>query len=164
MNKRGLFFMATLLVAASAFAGGAKDDAKDKPGDSMMAANAMKADEKAVSKSPFDLSGLEPSVVAFTGEEAANKLAEGNTVVLFFAASWCPTCAGTWKDVVANKAALPANFRLVFVNYDTEKALKAKYAVTYQHTFVRIDPSGKALKTWSGSATVADLLKSAAGS
>ncbi len=163
MNKHGLLFIATLLVAVSAFAGGTKES-KEKPGDSMMAADTMKADDKAVSKSPFDLSGLEPSVVAFAGEEAANKLAEDNTVVLFFAASWCPTCAGTWKDVVANKAALPANFRLVFVNYDTEKALKAKYAVTYQHTFVRIDPSGKALKTWSGSATVADILKNASGS
>jgi len=164
MNKRGFLFITTLLVAASAFAGGSKDDAKEKPGDSMMATDAMKADGKAVSRSPFDLSDLGPSVVAFIGEEAANKLAEDNTVVLFFAASWCPTCAGTWKDVVANKAALPANFRLVFVNYDTEKALKAKYAITYQHTYVRIDPSGKALKTWSGSATVADILKNASGS
>jgi len=173
MNKRFFLLIASLLVAVSAFAGGGKDS-EEKPGVSMMAADpkksdAMKADAmmsngKAISKSPFDLSGLEPSAVAFTGEEAAMKLAAENTVVYFFAASWCPTCAATWKDVVANKASLPANFRLIFVNYDTEKALKAKYAITYQHTYVRIDPSGKALKTWSGSATVADILKNAAGS
>jgi hypothetical protein len=36
------------------------------------------------------------------------------------------------------------------VDYDTAIALRKKYSVTYQHTFVQVDENGKLLKKWSG--------------
>lgn len=110
-------------------------------------------------KNFFDVGGLGASVALFAGEKQAQALAEKNTVVYFFAATWCPTCRGTYKDVVADYRKIPSDYRLIFVNYDTEKELKAKYGVTYQHTFVSIDARGKAKKVWSGSAGVEEILK-----
>lgn len=107
----------------------------------------------------YDVSKLGPSVVAYGGESAAMMAAKAGPTVYFFAASWCPTCQATYKDIVANFGMLPMKTQIVFVNYDTEKDLKSKYGVTYQHTFVQIDAMGKAVKTWSGTATVKDILK-----
>ena len=42
---------------------------------------------------------------------------------------------------------------MYITDYDTTKDLQKKYGVTYQHTFVQIDSSGKALATWNGGGT-----------
>jgi thioredoxin 1 len=73
--------------------------------------------------------------------------------VLFFKASWCPTCRSADKDFMANLKKLPENVVIFKADYDTEAALKTKYNITHQHTFVFVDKAGKALKTWSGGAT-----------
>lgn len=119
------------------------------------------AADNAANKNFFESSGLGPSVVSFTGEADAAALAVKNTTVYFFGATWCPSCRGTYRDITENYSKFPTNFRLVLVNYDTARELKAKYGVTYQHTFVSIDASGKALKTWNGSPTVADIVAKA---
>ena len=143
------YIAACLFVAALSILGAA---GKKETAGSMMAAG------NTAEKNFFDLSGLGPSVVPFTGEGDAKSLAAQYTTVYFFAATWCPPCRAAYQDIVANYTKLPADFRLVMVNYDTAKDLKSKYAVTYQHTFVSIDAGGKALKTWSGSPTVADII------
>jgi thiol-disulfide isomerase/thioredoxin len=111
----------------------------------------------------FDLSGQEQAVVPFTTEAAARRLAAAGPTVYFFAANWCPTCRAAFRDIAAKFRDFPPGFSLVVVNYDTAKELKAAYAVVYQHTFVRIDADGRALKTWSGSPTVADIVAQAGG-
>lgn len=70
--------------------------------------------------------------------------------VLFFHASWCPTCTAANQDFIAHKTSIPQNVVLLKTDYDTEKSLKAKYAITYQHTFVLIDAYGNEVKKWSG--------------
>ena len=40
---------------------------------------------------------------------------------------------------------------------DTETALRQRYGVTVQHTFVQVDPKGDQLAKWSGSSTGADI-------
>lgn len=93
---------------------------------------------------------------------AASKLsnAEHGTVILFFNASWCPTC------VVANKnfkgSTPPDSLTLLKVDYDDSTELKRKYGVTYQHTFVQVDKNGKLIKKWSGSNTYDELLSNKA--
>ncbi len=172
MKKRIAATALILAVAFSAAAGGAKDGAMAKDGDAMMAkddamtkeGDAMMAkDDRA--KGFYDLSGLGEGVSYFEGEEAALKAAgmDKRTPVYFFAASWCPTCKATYEDIRKNAAAIPSDLRIIFVNYDTEKELKAKYGVTYQHTFVVPDGMGKAVRTWSGSAGVADIAAKAKG-
>ena len=76
--------------------------------------------------------------------------------VLFFYASWCPTCIPADADFKSNTSMLPTDLTIIRVNYndpDTdadEKALAAKYAITYQHTYVQIDADGNEIAKWNG--------------
>ncbi len=76
--------------------------------------------------------------------------------VLFFYASWCPTCKPADASFTQNASKLPEDITVIRVNYndsDTdqeEKDLAKKYGVTYQHTFVQIDGTGKELTKWNG--------------
>lgn len=79
-------------------------------------------------------------------------------VVLFFRASWCPTCVALDKDIKANLKAIPESLTILDVNYDNSSELKKKYGVTYQHTFVQVDAQGNLIKKWSGSPTLASLV------
>ena len=91
----------------------------------------------------------------------ASKLAQasGGKVVLFFKANWCPTCRGVDADITANAGAIPEGIHILKINYDASDALKAKYGVTYQHTFVQVDASGNLIKKWSGSPTLAEIIR-----
>jgi len=79
-------------------------------------------------------------------------------VVLFFRASWCPTCIAVDKDIKANLKAIPESLTILDVDYDNSTDLKKKYGVTYQHTFVQVDAQGNLIKKWNGSPTLATLV------
>ena len=79
-------------------------------------------------------------------------------VVLFFRASWCPTCRALDADIKANLSKIPESLAILDVNYDNSTALKQKYGVTYQHTFVQVDKDGNIIKKWSGSPTLSALV------
>jgi thiol-disulfide isomerase/thioredoxin len=96
------------------------------------------------------------SYEAYAPEKLA-KAKEGD-VVLFFRASWCPTCRALDADIKANLGSIPAGVTILDVNYDDSTPLKQKYGVTYQHTFVQIDANGAQLAKWSKSPTLAALL------
>lgn len=70
--------------------------------------------------------------------------------VLFFAASWCPTCKQAEADFLANKNDIPSDVVILKADYDKETALKKKYDITYQHTFVQVDKNGNELVKWNG--------------
>lgn len=74
-----------------------------------------------------------------------------STVVLFFHASWCPDCKATNTSLTT--AEVPAGLTVVKVDYDSMGDLKRKYGVTQQHTFVKIDASGKLVSKWTGTLT-----------
>ncbi|MDP1721941.1 MAG: thioredoxin family protein [Candidatus Gottesmanbacteria bacterium] len=79
--------------------------------------------------------------------------------VLYFYATWCPSCKLADADFTANANNIPADAIVLRVNYndpDTdneEKKLARTYGITYQHTFVQIDAQGKPLTTWNGGQT-----------
>jgi thiol-disulfide isomerase/thioredoxin len=79
-------------------------------------------------------------------------------VVLFFRASWCPTCRAVDSDIKANLAKIPSDLTILDVDYDNSSSLKQKYGVTYQHTFVQVDKDGNLIKKWSGSSTLSLLV------
>lgn len=79
-------------------------------------------------------------------------------VVLFFRASWCPTCRALDADIKANLPKIPESLAILDVDYDNSPELKQKYGVTYQHTFVQVDKDGNLLKKWSGSPTLVALV------
>jgi thiol-disulfide isomerase/thioredoxin len=86
-------------------------------------------------------------------------LAKTGKVVLFFKAGWCPTCKGVDSDITSHLNQIPKNVNILVVDYDTSTDLKKKYGVTYQHTFVQVDSNGMLIKKWSGSPTLAELVK-----
>ena len=91
---------------------------------------------------------------------APEKLAKASSgdVVLFFRASWCPTCKAVDADIRANLTAIPGGLTILDVDYDNSSSLKQKYGVTYQHTFVQVRADGTLIKKWSGSPTLAALV------
>lgn len=90
---------------------------------------------------------------------AASKLskAQNGDVVLFFRASWCPTCKALDANIRANASAIPGGLTILDVDYDNSSELKKKYAVTYQHTLVQVAADGSLIKKWSGSSSLAAL-------
>ena len=79
-------------------------------------------------------------------------------VVLFFRAGWCPSCRVIDADIKANMSKIPGSLAILDVDYDNSTALKQKYGVTYQHTFVQVDSNGNLIKKWSGSPTLSALV------
>lgn len=83
----------------------------------------------------------------------------GNRRVLFFYASWCPTCRPADADFKANADKISEDVRVIRVNYNDpetdqeEKDLAKKYGITYQHTFVQIDSQGNEVAKWNGGKT-----------
>lgn len=118
------------------------DDAMMDDTDSMM----EKDDDAMMSAGSYETYSPEKIALASSGD-----------VVLFFRASWCPTCRAVDADIRANLDEIPAGLTILDVNYDDSSELKQKYGVTYQHTFVQVDAQGNQIKKWSGSSTLAEL-------
>ncbi len=70
--------------------------------------------------------------------------------ILFFSASWCPSCRTSAK--VLKAASLPTDVKIFEVNYDNSSDLKKKYGVVRQDTFVQVDQDGNKITEWSGNA------------
>jgi thioredoxin-related protein len=74
---------------------------------------------------------------------------KGNTL-LFFHASWCPTCRSLEKELNNRPSDIPEDITILNIDYDKNKEMKLKYNVTTQHTIVMLDSSGNEIKRWVG--------------
>ena len=81
-----------------------------------------------------------------------------HNVVLFFHASWCPTCIALDKDIKEHLKDIPSNLTILDVDYDNSSSLKQKYGVTVQHTLVEVDAKGNLINKWLGSPTLSALV------
>jgi thiol-disulfide isomerase/thioredoxin len=70
--------------------------------------------------------------------------------ILFFHASWCPTCKIANEDILNNIDLIPEDVIIFKTDYDNEIELKKKYEITYQHTFVLVDAKGDIISKWNG--------------
>ncbi|KKP67137.1 MAG: Thioredoxin [Candidatus Roizmanbacteria bacterium GW2011_GWA2_35_19] len=70
--------------------------------------------------------------------------------VYFFHAKWCPTCKVANEEFTQNIDRIPNDVILFKTDYDSEKGLKSKYGITYQHTFVYVDSQGEEINKWNG--------------
>lgn len=131
-----------------------------KEGEAMMekdgAMMEKKDGEAMIEKAPEGAMMSAGSYEAYAPEKLA-KAAEGD-VVLFFRASWCPTCKAVDADIRSHIKDIPKAVTILDVDYDTSSALKQKYGVTYQHTFVQVAADGTQIAKWSASPTLAALL------
>ncbi|MBN2656036.1 MAG: thioredoxin family protein [Spirochaetales bacterium] len=105
----------------------------------------------------MEMSSLNGGLMDFVSMDKAMMQAQDGPTVLFFNASWCPTCRAAVKDFGMNAMKLEG-INLLSVDYDDSADLKKKYEITYQHTFVQIDSMGRVLARWNGGETE-ELLK-----
>jgi thiol-disulfide isomerase/thioredoxin len=163
MNKTLLALIGGLVVIGVLFAyhSGEKDMMMEKNTDTeqMMTEEAMDKDmieteDTEVSKDSM----MEPGTYqAYSPEKLM--MAEEGKVVLFFKASWCPTCRALDADLKAKAAMIPSDVTILEVNYDASTDLKKKYGVTNQHTLVQVDAEGDQITKWSGGLTLATVIE-----
>lgn len=131
-----------------------KGDVMMKDGNAMM----EKKDDASMMEQKDDamMMAKKGSYEAYAPEKLS--LATSGDIVLFFRASWCPTCRAADADIRAHADDIPSTLTILDVNYDTATTLKQKYGVTYQHTFVQVDAQGNLIKKWSSSPTLAAIV------
>lgn len=110
-------------------------------------------------REPRDLSAQQPYYIAYSAEAAAQAMKEGQPVVYYFWAVWCPICKAEEPKIKAwiEGSGLPiAGFR---VNFDTESELKKQFKVPYQHTTIFLDKNGLEVDRNFGPVTEAEFLE-----
>jgi thioredoxin 1 len=81
--------------------------------------------------------------------------ADKSPTVIFFHASWCPTCKAAEADINSHLDALKASgVQILKTDYDTSTELKKQYGVTSQSTFVKVDSKGAQIKKGQGFTTL----------
>lgn len=115
------------------------DDGMMKKDDSSM----MKKDEM---KKDSLMNKSAGTYSAYSADKLA--LAKDSKVIIFFHASWCPTCRALDAEITAK--GVQAGYTILKADYDSSKELKSKYGVTIQHTLVQVNESGASLNKWTG--------------
>ncbi|QQR78350.1 MAG: thioredoxin family protein [Candidatus Moraniibacteriota bacterium] len=121
----------------------------EKKAETMVKEDAMMKQDNAMMVKGGQYVSYDASKIAF---------AKDGKVVLFFRASWCPTCRALDANIKANLSQIPQNTLVLDVDYDKYTDLKKQYGVTYQHTLVQVDAMGKMIAKWSGSEGLSELL------
>jgi thiol-disulfide isomerase/thioredoxin len=98
---------------------------------------------------PTEQAAPRATVLSFETEAQVNELAAQGTTVVFFYAPWCPNCRATIAELNARWAEVNPELTVVIADYDKEAALKSKFGVTYQDTFVLLDDQGNPVKSWN---------------
>jgi thiol-disulfide isomerase/thioredoxin len=82
--------------------------------------------------------------------------ASDGKVVLFFNAKWCSTCKQIDKDLKTAK--IPDNLTILSVDYDKNIAMRKKYQVPFENSYVQVDQNGTIVNSWSGSEDLAEIV------
>lgn len=88
--------------------------------------------------------------ITYSPQAIAQATENGGKAILFFHATWCPTCRAANEDILSRLDEIPSNITIIKTDYDTYDELKRKYNITYQHTFVQVDSQGNEITTWNG--------------
>lgn len=92
---------------------------------------------------------IEMSAGFFKDYESMEMLASGpENQVLFFHATWCPSCRALENNLSNND--IPSDLGIYKLDYDSSTELKKKYAVNNQHTLVQVDSEGNMINKWLG--------------
>ncbi len=88
------------------------------------------------------------SYLDYSADTVAAEQKAGHKVVLYFYAPWCPFCRVADTAFKARPDQIPTGVTVLKTDYDSSTALKQKYGVNYQHTFVQIDSNGNLITKW----------------
>ena len=144
LGKAALSALAALTLSASLAACGAATETK--AGSDAQPQSAAPTPSPSESQEPqAEVAG---TYIGYDKYKADPSAYSDTKVVLFFHATWCPSCQSADAALVTD--GVPEGITVVKVDYDTMTDLKKKYGVTVQHTFVAVDANGAKLKIWSG--------------
>jgi thiol-disulfide isomerase/thioredoxin len=141
---------------------------KEEPRDAVATKN-IPADttnnEPEVVNVPSEIDTQTPKVITTKGvysdyDATAIANSDADNIVLFFKASWCPTCNALNADIEASLDNIPAGTEIYTVDFDISQQLRKKYGVTVQHTLVSINSDGTMFKKFIGSPTLKSVLAS----
>lgn len=68
------------------------------------------------------------------------------TKILFFHAPWCPQCRAAEASIQQSRPL--DGVTIIKVDYDSNQALRQKYGVTIQTTFVKVDDNGNKVESF----------------
>jgi thiol-disulfide isomerase/thioredoxin len=147
---------ALALLLGVALAGCASDDSTSEPAAASASAMEKQPSASSVEKDPAGSAMAEDAAMSTEGawvdqaayEADAATFHGAGDVVLFFNASWCPTCKATVQSLDAD--GVPPGLTVVSVDYDAATDLRRQYGVTVQHTFVQVDEQGNPLAKFTG--------------
>jgi thiol-disulfide isomerase/thioredoxin len=159
MNKLALGTMLTLAVLGVGYIyvsnDGADQMAVDNMAEKEMAQEEdMVSDDMAATKDNMKSDGV---YEVYSPDKLART--DSGEVVLFFKASWCPTCRALDLDIKDSLDDIPDGVSILEVNYDAATDLRQKYGVTNQHTLVQVDADGNLVKKWSGGLNLETVLE-----
>lgn len=147
MNKSvGLIVGGIIIVAVAIFASGSGSKGSEMVEQETTQPVAVETKETPMPEKEMAKAG---SYEAYAPEKLA--MAATGDVVLFFHASWCPSCRSLSADIEKNMASIPGGLTILKVDYDNSTEMKKKYGVTSQHTLVQVAADGTLIKKWSGS-------------
>ena len=126
-----------------------KDDVMKK--ETMMQEESMKKDDSAMMKKTTGYVDYDAAMVD-------GALAAGQNVILFFHATWCPSCKSLDAAINSSLSSIPADTLIVKVDYDTSTDLKKKYRVVGQHTTVMLNADGSEKSKKLGARSVSEVL------
>ena len=89
-------------------------------------------------------------LLQFESDQQVRDLAKNGPAVIFFYAKWCPNCKAAALAFSARWDEVRPGVALIVADYDKQTALKTRYGVTYQDTYVLVGPDGEKRKIWNG--------------
>jgi thiol-disulfide isomerase/thioredoxin len=139
------------------------DIAMSKSSEIMSKPDSMTKEGDQMSKEMMNKSAEVSLPTGMYSQYSVTNLAQNSTGtnVIFFHAPWCPSCKSIDADITANLDKLPEGLQILKADFDTSTALKQKYGVTQQSTFIKVDKDGNKIGTASsqfGLKTVADIV------
>ena len=133
------------------------DDVMEKEA---MSDDKMEKEEVMEDKMEAKVEEVAAPVAALAGTYATyNSSLVGQTdkTVLFFHASWCPSCQSADKNISAGN--VPDGLTVLKTDFDSSTDLRKKYGVTSQHTFVQVDANGDLINKWSGGNSIDSIIE-----
>jgi len=133
-----------------------RDTETDAPEESTRLNEAAAVDQATTTADPAATSTTPGVYTDYDADAIASSDAEH--ILLFFHATWCPSCRALDNDIVANADDIPTDVEIYKVDYDTATDLKRQYGVTTQHSILEINASGEAESGISHGLTLDDVL------
>lgn len=141
MNKNALIFIGIVLAligGSFAFLAAKPDTSTSDTVESIMQQSAKPGATAPTQQAPVTTTGAG----TYTDYSEANLASAGGQRILFFHAPWCGQCRQLDADM-KKAGAIPDNYTILKVDFDSNQDLRQKYGVTFRTAYVKIDANGK---------------------